>query len=472
VSAAAAAIAAREWRDLLRDTRFRVLVGLVAALLLAALAFGAARSERLEHEQSHASETDRRIWNAQGSKNPHAAAHFGQYAFKPAGPLALADPGIDPYTGSAVWLEAHRQNELQFRAARDAGLTARFADLSLALVLQLVLPLLAILVGFAAFAGERERGTLRQVLSLGCRPRDLLAGKALALGGLLAALLLPAALGVALLALGHAQPVQQLLRLCGLLLGYALYLGGFALLALAVSALCRSSRAALVVLLAFWLLNGFIAPRVATDLARTAQPLPSAQEFRRAIAEDRRKSFGHDPRHPAFVAFRDEVLRSYGVARLEDLPVNFRGLSLRRDDENGYAIFERHFAALQARFERQDSLRAAAGPLLPLLAIQPVSMALAGTDNRHQYHFAVAAEAHRRAIQTLASDDLIRNGRYGDASYQADPQLWAKMPAFAYSVPPAAWALASQWRNLLSLGVWFGLAALFAAVAVRRMRPL
>lgn len=472
MNAALATVAAREWLDLRRDARFRVLAALVAVLLLAALAFGAARSERLHHEQAEAAEADRRIWTGQGAKDPHAAAHFGQYAFKPAGPLALADPGIDAYTGSAVWLEAHRQNELQFRAARDAGLAARFADLSLAFVLQLVLPLLAILLGFAAFAGERERGTLRQVLSLGCRPRDLLAGKALALGGLLAALLVPAALGVALLTLGQAQVLQQLLRLAGLVAGYALYLGGFALLALAVSAFSRSSRAALVVLLAFWLLNGFVAPKVATDLARDAQPLPSAQDFRRAIAEDRRKTFGHDPRHPAFIAFRDEVLRQYGVARVEDLPVNFRGLALRRDDENGYAIYERHFAALQAGFERQDRLRAAAGPMLPLLAIQPVSMALAGTDSRHQYHFAAAAEAHRRTIQDLTSDDLIRNGRYGDPTYQADPALWAKVPPFAYQPPPAGWALASQWRNFTSLGLWFGLCGLLAMLAVRRLRPL
>ena len=41
--------------------------------------------------------------------------------------------------------------------------------------------LLIVLLTFGALAGERERGTLRQVLSLGVRPRDLVLGKALGL---------------------------------------------------------------------------------------------------------------------------------------------------------------------------------------------------------------------------------------------------------------------------------------------------
>lgn len=460
-----------------RDARFLWLFALALLLMLGALAFGATQRQRLDHERAAASLVDRKLWTQQGAKDPHAAAHFGQYAFKPVSPLALADPGVDAYVGSAVWLEAHKQNEAQFKTARDGGAASRLGGLSLAFVLQTILPLIAILLGFSSVSGERERGTLRQLLSLGASPVDLLAGKALANAAALAALFVPALAGALLVAsffsdLDHVSLADQIARSSALALSYGLYLAGFVLLALASSALAKSSRAALVLLLTFWLANCFLAPRIMTDVARGASPLPTALQFRAAIAEEKKKSFGHDESHPGFVAFKEEVLRRYGVARIEDLPVNFRGLALRKDDENGFAIFDRHFGALQESFDRQDKLRSAPGFILPSLALQPWSASFSGTDGWHQYDFSVSAEAHRRQIQNTVSDVLIHKGRYGDKSFVAGPELWEKIASFDYHSPGAGWAFSHVAGDLVSLVCWFALTAALTVFAARRLRPV
>lgn len=476
-------IARKEWLDVRRDARWRLLFGATVLLMLAALALGLLQTKRLEREHRAAEAGDRHVWTAQGAKNPHSAAHFGQYAFKPVGPLALAEPGVDAHVGSAVYLEAHKQNEVQFRAARDGALAARMGSLTLALVLQTVLPLMAILLGFAAFSGEREQGTLPQLLSLGVRPGHLLLGKALAsalvLIGLLAIASAGLAVGLALFgsdripaASGGASGRDGALRLAGMVLGYSLYLLGFLALALAVSARARSSRTALVGLLAFWLLNSFLVPRWVSDLVRNADPLPTTLAFRAAIAEDKKALFGHDENHPGFLAFRDRVLRQYRVNRVEDLPVSFRGLSLREDDEAGYRMFDRHFGRLQAQVERQDAWRAAPGLLFPMLALQPLSMAMAGTDNRHHHHFARAAETHRRLIQNAASQDLIDHAKNGDADYVAPESTWARIPAFDYRQPSAGWAWRSQQLNLLSLTLWSLACGTLAWFAAQRPRVL
>jgi ABC-2 type transport system permease protein len=469
------AVAAKEFTEMRRDRRLLALLLFVTLAMLAALGFGAAENARLTRERAAAAEADRLLWTGQGAKNPHAAAHFGQYAFKPASPLALADPGVDPYVGSAVWLEAHKQNEAQFRAARDGGVAARLGGLSLAFILQTVAPLVVLLAGFASFSGERESGALKQLLSLGARPGDLLAGKALALLGATALLLAPAALGAAVAVAALTDPerfplVDQFLRLLALGAGYAVYLSGFAFLALGVSAIASSSRAALVTLIGFWLANSFLAPRLSTEIARGLAPTPTAQEFRAAIAADRAKSFGHDETHPAFIAFRDETLKKYGVARIEDLPVSFRGLTLRKDDENGYAIYDRHFGALQAAFDHQDALRAAAGFLFPLLALQPFSMAFAGADSRAQFDFASAAEAHRRDIQNEVSDNIIHFQR--DESYVSGPELWKRIAAFRYRAPGAGFALSHSGEAVAGLAGWLAATLAFAVFAARRVRPL
>jgi ABC-2 type transport system permease protein len=474
---AARLVAGKELLELWRDRRALWLLALTPLLMAGALAFGALQHERIDRERAAAAAADRDIWTSQGQKNPHAAAHFGQYAFKPESPLALADPGIDAYVGTAIWLVAHEQVEAQFRPARDGNVAARLGSLSLAFVLQTVMPLLAILLGFSAFSGERERGTLRQLLSVSASPLDLLAGKTLASLTVMAALLVPALAGMLLCVALSADPdhlaiADQFWRAGALALGYGLYLCGFCLLTLGVSAMVGTSRTALILLLTFWLANCFIAPRVMTDVARSAVALPTALEFRKAMADDRRKSFGHDENHPAFIAFRNEVLKKYGVGRIEDLPVNFRGLSLRKDDENGFAIYDKHFLALHTAFDKQDRIRAAPGALFPLLALQPWSTSFAGADTWHQFDFVTSAEAHRRDIQTIVSEDLIRNGGKVGSTYAADTQMWTRIPSFHYRSPGAGWALTHSVADLFALIMWCVATLAFAVVATLRLRPV
>lgn len=261
-------------------------------LMLGSLASGLLRLQPLDREHHAATDGDRRVWTSQGAKNPHSAAHFGRYAFKPVGPLAVADPGVDEFAGNAVWLEAHKQNEAQFRTARDGTLVARMVRLSLAFVLQAILPLLAILLGLSAFTGEREAGTLPQLMSLGLRPKHLLLGKGIAGAVVLMGLLVLSAtgLGAGLAAFGPGViwEAGEGVRFGGLFAAYCAYLTGFLALSLAASARARSSRAALAGLLGFWLANVFVVPRLATDLVRQAEPLPTGQQFRAGIAEARK----------------------------------------------------------------------------------------------------------------------------------------------------------------------------------------
>src|SRR3546814_4857845 len=82
------------------------------------------------------------------------------------------------------------------------------------MTLQVLLPLLIVLTGFSAFAGERESGTLRQVMSLGVSSRTLLLGKLLGTSAAVGLVALPAILiGVGVLTFGlpgdNAQAGQR-----------------------------------------------------------------------------------------------------------------------------------------------------------------------------------------------------------------------------------------------------------------------
>ena len=465
-------IACKEFVDFSRDGRFRWAASIVAFLLLAATVVGWQGWVEVRTERERAQIEARHQFEGQEEKNPHAAAHYGLYVFKPKPTLSFLDPGVDPYTGVSVYLEAHRRNEARDRPARDATTLQRFGDLTAATVLQQLMPLLVIFLAFPAIAGEREQGTLRQVLSLGVRPADLLAGKALGVAAALGLTLTPALVLVAgLLAVGGDGAGRTWAEALLLGLGYLAYLGVFLAASLLVSARASSSRGALVVLLGFWVVNAMVAPRLATDVARRAVPTPSSAEFDAAIRRDLRGGLsGHNPEDRRLDRLKRELLAKYRVESVEKLPINFQGVALQAGEDHSNAIFDRHFGALWDRFGSQDGIRRALGLALPALAIRDLSMGLAGTDNRHARDFAEAAEAHRRDLVRALNADLAEHGADLGFMYQAGPDLWRSMPRFRYEPPGLANDLRAGRLAWLSLVGWLTSLSLLAGLAARSLR--
>jgi ABC-2 type transport system permease protein len=361
-----------------------------------------------------------------------------------------------------VWLEAHRQNDFMLRPAQDASAAQRFGNVTAAGVLQLLLPLLVILLTFGAFAGEREQGTLRQVLALGVSRRQLATGKALGLAGALALLLVPASLvGGAALTLGSAGAVLPTLgRGTLLVLAYLAYFGVFVAVSLAVSARARSSRTALVLLLGFWILNGLVAPRVAVDLSKRLHPAPTAFQFASTMRADLAEGVDQ-------AALQGEVLARYGVSRVEDLPVNFAGIRLQAGEEHGDEVFDRRYGELWSTFEQQSRVHEAQAVVAPLLAVRALSMGLSGTDVEQHRHFADAAETYRRGLVKAMNDDLAFNSAQGQSNYRAGPELWERVQPFAYEAPKVAFVLGNRWLSVSMLGLWVVGSLMAAAFAVR-----
>jgi len=441
--AAAWRIARRELLEMRRDGRLWVAGVLMLVLLGTALAVGWRHQQAFEAERVAAQALDHDDWLRQAPRHPHDAAHQGLHVFKPLPALAIVDPGITPYTGSTLWLQAHRQSELRFRPAQDATGLQRFGQLSVAWVLQVLGPLIVVVLGFGMVASEREQGTLKQTLSLGVSLRQFVAGKALALATATGLLLAPAlAALVAAVAVSH-WPVDDGARAALLALGYGLYFAVVIVVVLAVSAWATNARMAIATLLGLWIVSVTLLPRAASDLARQLHPSPSRASFTKALDGDLQQAYEQVWRH------------EFGTARRfgPDLPLARWGQALRVDDHAGYAVMDRHFEALWQSFAAQQRAQELAGLLAPLLPLRSLSMAVAGTDFAVHRDFSVQAERHRRLMQDLISEDLVHHADprgAGDFDYQADQRLWAKVPAFQYQAPPASSAAA---RGALALGV-------------------
>ena len=470
-----AAIVKKELREVVRDGRFWMIAVIVAGLLVTALAFGLRQARAVHAEREAAQHGAEAHWKTQDDKNPHVAAHYGTHVFKPSGALPFIDPGIEPYMGVSVKLEAHRRNDLEAARSQDATGLARFGGLSVAVVLQLLVPLLIIGLGFSTWTAERERGTLRQIASLGVAPKVLVVGKALGLTAALGALLVPAALlGAVVNMTWHvgASPTSGA-RLAAMAASYVAYFAVFLALTLTASARAKSSRGALVTLLGFWVGAALIAPRAASDAAALLAPAPSHAAVTDAVRESLANGLpGGPPREERVAALAEELLERQGFKGAETLmdEALLGGIELQAEAVYENEVLDHHFARLADAVERQERWAQSTALLSPVVAIRSLSMAFAGTDYAHHRHFSDSAEAHRRALVDMLNREFADKGGTDAWSYKAGRELWERAPEFRHLEPSVGWIVRRQGVSLVALSLWLVLSVAAASRAAARIQ--
>lgn len=462
-------LVANEWRALLRDGRAVTILTLGA--ILAVVASWAAAStdhrERLGH--GDATEAARGAWLEREADNPHSRAHYGDFVFRPSGPLAGLDSGLQMVTGRSVRLEAHRQNDSVHVPSREASSLLRFDRLEPSTVLNLLVPLLLVLAGFGSVASERESGRLRLLRTQGVRPMTLLLGKSLSLWSIGLALVL-LVIGSHLLFM-HEQPAAGPTAL--FLALHAAQLWIVATLIACVSSLTRRSGGAAALLMGLWVASAILLPRLAAVAADTLFPLPSRDGFDAAMREDREMGLdGHNPQDARRLEIEQGVLDEYGVDSREELPINISGVLMQADEDYGNQVWDKHFGELRDLLLRQSALVGAISVLNPLQATDRISMAIAGTDLGSHLDFLQQAERHRRdLVKALNDEDAFGGAKTGERGWKASPEFYASFEPFAFEPRSLRDAMAQQTTEFAGLALWFvGLLGLLLLSARRLER--
>lgn len=454
--------ASAEWRYWQRSRLALGAAVLLAALLVATTVLTALRMQADAAERAHHQAEAEAAFLSQPARHPHRMVHYGHYVFRTPAPLAALDPGLDPVTGQSIFLEGHRQNTAMFAASGASADLGAFSALSPAMVYQLFAPLLLILLGHGLVTREREAATLGPLLAQGVSGRALLAGKALALLSVVGLLLVPLTLSAALAVRAGDSPLAAV----ALLVAYGLYLAIWGALAVLASALLHRRATVLAVLTSLWIAVTLVLPSVAASSAAMAAPLPGKLETDLSMLADLRKlGDGHNANDPAFAQLRADLLARHGVQRVEDLPVNLRGIVAQAGEQKLTETLNRYASAQMAAEARQAAVLALHGWLTPLLAVAEASRVVAGTDLAHHHRFLRDAEALRYAFvqglnqvhaEKLAYSDDVR--RSGDAAAEertrVDASHWQLLERFHFAPDTAGQRIARAAPQWLMLGAW------------------
>ncbi len=466
----ALAVAATQLTLMWRERR---VLWLALALLLiagASVLSGAARLTLQAQERQAMSAEEARLWDSQGTIDPHSAAHVGRAIPAPVRPLAALDPGLTDFLGTSVFIEGHAQNPARHRAVDAGTALSRFQGFSAAWALQVVAPLLIILAGFATLSGDTARETLRQELGTGASAGVLISGRLIALAAasllLVMAMLLISLPGLSI-QYGGAADLAALLAMAA---AYVLYLLVFCALTVGVSALAGSARTSLVVLLGFWVVSTLLLPRVAPAVAESLYPTPSAPAFRTGVTEEAENGAdGHDPADKRLDALRATLMARYRVDNVDDLPLNFRGVALEFAEANSTRVYNRHFDRLHASYQQQDATQRLFGLVSPTLALQSWSRAFAGTDFPAHLAFLRGVEDYRyRLIQALNQEVKLHKAPQG-GKHVADIAGVTRSVHYRPPQQTLAGTATAQRGNLVILLVWLMLGCVVVLISARKL---
>jgi ABC-type transport system involved in multi-copper enzyme maturation permease subunit len=209
-------------------------------------------------------------------------AAFGIKVFKRPQVLRTIVNGIEADAGRGLKVAAGSDPQSIDSQYQSNPVLAVFGTLDLAFIVRIVLSLLAVLFTYDSITGEKERGTLRLVLSNRIPKEQFILGKAI--GGflcLLTSLVVPFLLALLILLIypNISLSGEHWLRISLLFLQFLLYISVFFMLGMFVSARTHRSTTSFLVLLFIWVIFVTIIPKISVMVAAQLRPIPSTNDM-------------------------------------------------------------------------------------------------------------------------------------------------------------------------------------------------
>ncbi len=451
-----------EWKIFLRDSLFIYSTVFFVFSLLIVVFLGTLQNSKQNLYQNKAQEHVRNQWENLEAMNPHSAAHYGSYAFKPLNILNSMDSGINDFTGNVIKLEGHIQNEIVYSEAAQALSISKFGKLKSSLILQYVIPLFLVFLAYGSLSSEKETQRIKLLIFQGISPTKLTFAKSLSIWmyGLLLLVIT-----VITQIMTNATDLEVSIRLMLIIISYGLYYYIISSLATCFSAILKNNTSALSSILAIWIMWTIFLPKIWGNTVEKIHPLPSRQDFRSIMKEDRSKGIdGHNLRDERRENLKLKVLAEYEVDSLKNLPINFDGIVMQKDEEYGNRVWDKHFGNNYNILRKQKFLYQLSGFLNPFASLQSASMGFCGTDMVHHLDFLRKSEDYRRyLIKTLNDEHAFGGSKTGDWRWTVDSTFFKSVEGFKYVTPKIKEKINYYLMDLAAL-LWWGL---FITVMIR-----
>lgn len=456
-------IAKKTWKEILskRETQWIVLLLNVTLLTTTSIHYYDTTHHN-EHTEELSGEV-REKWEGNPEKHPHRMAHYGYVVFRQKYPLSFFDKGYDHYFGNSVFLEAHKQNTVNFSEHGFSNSLLAFGEISAGMLLQLLLTLLILFWGYGMISRERESGMLKLMLTQGVSLRSVALGKAIGLFYLSLLVVIPVfVLTLVFISVDPHTDVsgEAFVRYLSLLGFYLLYFFILCICTVLVSATVSSSRLSLTLLVGYWLFFIVVFPKLSVYTGENMYPSLSKVEFDIKVKKETLKNGdSHNPNDPYFNRLRDSLLLAYRVDSVQALPINYGGFVMKQGEKLSSKIYNEQKDQLVQTYIKQQNFMKWGAVISPFIAIKNISVALSGTSYVDYAHFEKQAEEYRYFLAQYLNDlhiKYISNNIKSSADKRSalDPKYWKEMKDFEYKFTAMGSIIHQEVLSILSLVCW------------------
>jgi len=423
-------------------------------------------------QKEELNEANRKDWENQELKHVHSAGHYGTYIFTPQPLLSFFDIGIQNYTGSSIRLEAHLQQDAQFSNAMESSSGIRFGNMSIALVLQILLPLLLIFMCFNAVSYERENGTLKLLLIQGASVKSILWQKIAAYTVIALSILLTVLLVSVLFPVVNGFPftTETLWQITLLFFFYGVFYFIVIAASIAISAMSKTSKNSLMALLGCWLFFIILLPKYAANLGDDLYPLPSKKAMQLGIAKEIKNGVdGHNPNDKRSEIFVDSILKAYKVDTISKLPINIDGLLMQADEDYKAIVTNKYFGTLYNQITRQNKVTQYASLVNPFFALKDLSMGICKTDYSNQVIFEQQVQDYRLYMMRYLNEYMSYNTKAGDYDTKATRDVFTKLKKFNYKPLTVTQSLSNYSLLIVAFLLWIIVATVLVNFASKKL---
>ena len=390
---------------------------------------------------------------------------------RPPNPLSIFNVGLDKRLGNEIWIYHALVPSLwdARMSGSDNPFLNIFNSIDIVFIFEVVLSLMALIFAYDALAGERERGTLRLVLTHPLsRGHILLAKYTGAMLCLLMPLILSLLLSLILLttSASFSLGTPDFLRISGIVVSSLAYLSVFYLIGLLISAAVRRTSTALMLSMFVWGFWVFVYPNMIIAAlsapeptqTRTASAFSHIKQLWDEFDRERKHFLANDPVPGEDNNFNIEWTAGYDFEHVEEdastlkyyYQVGAQMESLEKESEPNVSHAQDYFRFLGLRTintaERTWIVRKPALESLfvepaavdrTLLKLSPVGIynaatqAWVGTDCLGVRDFFDAARQYRHTVINYFTD----NKMFGDRQwFSADKGTvdWSTLPWFSF----------------------------------------
>ena len=220
-----------------------------------------------------------------------------------------------------------------------------------------------------------------------------------------------------------------------------------------------------------WIVFVTFMPKSLPSLGASLYNAPARPIFEHKIHSQIVKGgHGHNSKSSNFEQKKKELFKKFNVSRVEDLPINWRGIAMKEGEKFSAEVYSKNYRDLADIFNNQNKPLKIAAIINPMLLARNLSSSICFTDYFASTEFERQAEAYRFEMMQKLNSLHTEHVKYeGDKKQRVSSSFWKNFDSFVFKQESLGNLISRKMILFLVMILYFGLGFFILLSSPRRV---